>query len=96
VLNVGKRSAHDPETFHELFADFESEFRVEAAEHFFANNRVHGCEFAHEFVARLPFGITTPADANGQQGGDCPNGDVSSGDQKGRSFAAGYRLTVIG
>jgi hypothetical protein len=67
-----------------LLADFEREFRVKTAEHFFANGWVHHCEFAHEFVARLPFSITTPADADGQQRGYCPNGDISSGDQKRR------------
>src|SRR5919106_3514729 len=62
-----------------MFAHFECEFRVEAAKHFFAAFRVHGRKFAHELVARFHFRVTTPADADREQRGYYPNGNLSFG-----------------
>src|ERR671919_402682 len=62
-----------------MFAHFECELRVEAAKHFFAAFWVHGRKFAHKLVARFHFRVTTPADADREQRGYYPNGNLSFG-----------------
>jgi hypothetical protein len=76
---VTRRSAHDAEAFEQLLTRFHRGFWVEAVQHFFAAHGIHGGEFTHQSVARLPFRVSAPADTNGNQGGNCPNGDVARG-----------------
>ena len=78
-------SAHHSKAFHELLAELEREFRVETREHFFAAIRIHRGQFAHEFVPHFPSGVTTPADADGEQRGYRPHGDVSIGNHGGQA-----------
>ena len=82
-MNKGNdwQSAHEAKAFHELLAQFERQFRVEAGEHFFAAVGIHRRELAHEFVADLPFRIAAPAHADGEKGGHCPDSDVSRSNQ---------------
>ena len=60
------RLAHYPEAFHQLFADFQREFRIQATKHFSAAIWIHGRQFAHEFIARFPFRVATPTDTDGE------------------------------
>ncbi len=61
-----RRSAHYPEAFHQLPAHFQREFRIQATKHFPAAIRIHGRQLAHEFIARFPFLVATPTDADGE------------------------------
>jgi hypothetical protein len=85
-------SAHQAKAFHELLAQFERQFWIEAGEHLFAAFRIHGREFAHEFVAHFPFCIAAPAHADGEKGGHCPDGDVSGGDHDGNEIFTRTRI----
>jgi hypothetical protein len=48
---------------HEFLPRFHGELRIHAAEDLLTAFRVHGCQLAHQFVARLPFCVFAPANA---------------------------------
>ena len=56
--------------------------RVHATEHFFPPFRIHGCQFAHHLIARLPFRILARANADRQKRGDDPDGDICRSHKK--------------
>ena len=58
------------------------ELWVHAAENFFTAFRIHGCQLAHQFVARSPFSILAPTDADRQKHGNDPNSDICSGHER--------------
>lgn len=64
-----------------MLARFHGAFGIEAAKQLFAPLRVHGGEFAHEFVPGFPLRVTTPTDAESKERGYGPDGDVSSSNQ---------------
>ena len=53
--------------------------RVHATEHLFPPFRIHGCQFTHQLIVRLPFRILARANADRQKRGDDPNGNVRRG-----------------
>ena len=55
---------------------------IHPTEHFFPAFTIHRCEFEHELVARFPFRVFARADAEREQRGDNPNGNVGCGDEK--------------
>ena len=67
-------------TPHQFLSRFHRQVRTHATEQFFPAFWVHGCQFAHQFVTRFPFRVFAPANAEREQSGDGPNGNISSGD----------------
>src|SRR5262249_45868696 len=61
---------------HQFLARFHRLCWVHAAEQLFAAFAIHCSEFAHELIARFPFRIFACANAQREQRGDDPNGDV--------------------
>ena len=53
--------------------------RIHATEQFFPTFRIHGCEFAHQLVARFPFRVFAQANADRKKRGDDPNREVRCG-----------------
>jgi hypothetical protein len=43
---------------------------------------IHGCQVAHQFVARSPFRILAQTDADRQKRGDDPNSDICRGHER--------------
>ena len=64
--------------FHQFLTDLHLQVRLQTAEKFLAPLRIHGGEIAHEFVARLIFSVLAPTDADGNNGGDDPDGNIRS------------------
>jgi hypothetical protein len=63
---------------HQFLADLHLQVRLQTAQNFLAAFRVHGREIAHQFVARLIFRVLAATDADGNESGDDPDGDVCS------------------
>jgi hypothetical protein len=63
---------------HQFLADLHLQVRLQTAEEFLAPLGVHGGEIAHQFVARLIFRVLAQTDADGNESGDDPDGDVRS------------------
>jgi hypothetical protein len=55
---------------------------MHAAEDFFTAFGIHGGQVAHQFVARSPFRILAPTDADRQKHGNDPNSDICSGHER--------------
>ena len=55
---------------------------IHSAEDFFPALTIHCCELAHQLVARLPFCVFGSANAEREQRGDDPNGNVGRGNKK--------------
>jgi hypothetical protein len=62
--------------FHQFLPDLHLQVRLQTAQNFFAMGRVHGSEITHQFVARLIFRVLTQTDADSDEGGDDPDGDI--------------------
>jgi hypothetical protein len=67
---------------HQFLARFHRLRWIQPAEHFFPPLTIHCREFAHELVARFPFCIFAGANAEREQRGDDPNGNVCRGNEK--------------
>jgi hypothetical protein len=67
---------------HQFLPGLHRELRIHAAENFFTALRIHGCQVAHQFVARSPFRILAQTDADRQKRGDDPNSDVCRGHER--------------
>jgi hypothetical protein len=67
---------------HQFLARFHRLRRIHPTEHFFPPLTIHRCEFAHEPVARFPFCVFAGANAQREQGGGDPNGNVGRGNEK--------------
>ena len=50
--------------------------RIHATEDLFPAFRIHGCQVAHQFVARSPLRILARADTDRKKRRDDPNGDI--------------------
>jgi hypothetical protein len=61
---------------HQFLPGLHRELRIHAAENFFTALLIHGCQVAHQFVARSPFRILAQTDADRQKCGDDPNSDI--------------------
>ena len=53
--------------------------RIHATKHFFPAFRIHGCEFAHQLIARPPLRVLAATDSHCQQRGENPNRNVGGG-----------------
>ena len=67
---------------HQFLARFHRLRWIHPAEYFFPPLTIHCCEFAHELVARFPFCVFAGANAEREQRGDDPNGNVGRGNEK--------------
>jgi hypothetical protein len=67
---------------HQVLPGLHRELWIHAAENFFTALLIHGCQVAHEFVARSPFRILAQTDADRQKRGDDPNSDVCRGHER--------------
>ena len=67
---------------HQFLARFHRLRWIHPAEYFFPAFAIHSCEFAHELIARFPFCVLARANAEREQRGDDPNGNVGRGDEK--------------
>jgi hypothetical protein len=76
VESAGRDNDSEIKAAHQFLPELHRFFRVEATEDFFTTIGVHGDEIAHEFFARLVFGVLAPADPDRNQGGDDPDGEV--------------------
>jgi hypothetical protein len=61
---------------HQILPRLHRELWIHAAENFFTALLIHGCQVAHEFVARSPFRILAQTDADRQKRGYDPNSDI--------------------
>jgi hypothetical protein len=61
---------------HQFLPGLHGERWIHAAENFFTALVIHGCQVAHQFVARSPFRILAQTDADRQKRGDDPNRDI--------------------
>jgi hypothetical protein len=58
------------------------ELWIHAGENFFTPLPIHGCQVAHQPVARSPFRILAQTDADCQKRGDDPNSDICRGHER--------------
>ena len=77
-----KRGSENVKSSHQFLARLHRLRWIHPTEHFFPAFTIHRCEFAHELVARFPFRVFARADAEREQCGDNPNGNVGCGDEK--------------
>ena len=70
------------ESSHQFLARFHRLRRIHPAKNFFPALTIHCCEFAHELVARFPFRVFARANAECEQPGHDPNGNISRSDEK--------------
>ena len=75
---------------HQFLARFHRLLRTHPAEHFFPPLTIHCCEFAHELVACFPFCVFARANAQREQRGGDPNGNVGRGNEKHGKRKTGY------
>lgn len=61
---------------HQFLPGLHRELWIHAAENFFPALPIHGCQVAHQFVARSPFRILAQTDTDRQKRGDDPNSDI--------------------
>jgi len=61
---------------HQFLPGLHGERWIHAVENFFTALVIHGCQVAHQFVARSPFRILAQTDADRQKRGDDPNRDI--------------------
>jgi hypothetical protein len=78
----GKKGSEDVESPHQFLACFHCLRWIHSTEHFFPTFPIHCRKFAHELVARFPFREFGRANADREQPGDDPNGNVGRGDEK--------------
>ena len=67
---------------HQFLARFHRLRWIHPAEHFFPTLTIHRCKLAHQLIARLPFCVFAEANAEREQRGDDPDGNVCRGDEK--------------
>ena len=77
--------SEDVKSSHQILARFHRLRWIHPAEQFFPTLTIHCCEFANQLIARFPFCVFARADAEREQGGHDPNGDVSGGDEQHKS-----------
>lgn len=86
-MQSGSDVGFQTKTFQQFLSNFNLQVRLQTTEHFLAALGVHGGEIAHQFLAGLIFGVTAPADAKSDEGGDDPDGDVGPGNHQKTSNA---------
>ena len=67
---------------HQFLAGFHRLRWIHSAKHFFPAFTIHCCEFAYELIALSPFCVFARANAESEQRGHDPDGDVSGGYEK--------------
>lgn len=79
---IALQGSEDVKSSHQLLTRLHRLCWIHSAKNLFAAFAIHCCEFAHELIARFPFCVFAKADAEREERGGDPNGNISPGDEK--------------